>query len=179
MRLYNILGLVGFIFSAIAAGLGASISLSAIGFFPWGLSIVLRGIGWILCSRALNSILYLATGAAVIVLGISSIGSMIFVISILPSFQGTESLSPFFLPAILWALYSLMEFFSYLSLKTRWFRIASTNIVAIAIILVATIPLNIISDGAGIFLVIGSFIIMVISAIFAAVGFSKVSPANP
>jgi hypothetical protein len=82
----------------------------------------------------------------------------------------------FQLAALLWGIYSFFEFLSYISIKLIFFRIASINIISI-ILMNFTVtyfsdPKTIIKDPGGYFIGI-AFIIMVISAIFAAIGFFK------
>jgi len=179
MKYFNILGIIGFAFSAIAATFGASMILALFGLFPWAISVIIRSIAWISLSRILqaNSILYLLTGIMVIILGLSSIGSMLLVISRAPS--QAESLSPFFFPTLLWMIYSLFEFFSYIKLEIKWFKIACINIVSIVIFFIITTPFPSFGfnlGNIGVAFIVLSFIIMVISAISAAIGFSKITP---
>ncbi len=180
MAAYRILGFIGFIFSAIAAALGASISLALGAFIPWFISIIIRGPSWILLSRATEKKLYLVTGILVIVLGLLSIA---FSFGLAGVFRIQGPLT-FQLAALLWGIYSFFEFLSYISIKLIFFRIASVNIISIILMNFAVIyfsdPKTIIKDPGGYFIFV-AFIIMVISAIFAAIGFFKftVKEAKP
>jgi len=48
---YKILGLIGLIFSAIAAALGITLIAAAFAFILWIISIIIRGPAWILLSK--------------------------------------------------------------------------------------------------------------------------------
>jgi hypothetical protein len=171
MVAYRILGFIGFIFSAIAAALGASISLAALGaFIPWFISIIIRGPSWILLSRATEKKLYLVTGILVIVLGLLSIAFAGLSIGA----AGTERY-PFVLrlAALLWGIYSFFEFLSYISINLEFFKIASINIISIILMNLAIALPEPIREAVGLIIISIAFIIMVISAIFAAIGFFK------
>jgi MFS family permease len=168
MVAYRILGFIGFIFSGIAAALGASIYLALVAFIPWFISIILRGPSWILLSRDTKKILYFITGILVIILGLLSIA---FTFLSIGAYE-KQRLSALQLPVLLWGIYSFFEFLSYISIKLRFFRIASINIISIILMnLAITLPEPI--REAYLLIIIVAFIIMVISAIFAAIGFFK------
>jgi len=168
MVAYRILGFIGFIFSGIAAALGASIYLALVAFIPWFISIILRGPSWILLSRDTKKILYFITGILVIILGLLSIA---FTFLSIEAYE-KQGLSALQLPVLLWGIYSFFEFLSYISIKLRFFRIASINIISIILMnLAITLPTPI--REAYLLIIIVAFIIMVISAIFAAIGFFK------
>jgi MFS family permease len=171
MVAYRILGFIGFIFSAIAAALGASMFLALVAFIPWFISIIIRGPSWILLSKATEKKLYLVTGILVIILGLLSIAFAGLSIGA----TGTTREFPFVLrlAVLLWGIYSFFEFLSYISIKLRFFRIASINIISIILINLAIALPEPIREAVGLFIIIGAFIIMVISAIFAAIGFFK------
>jgi hypothetical protein len=170
MVAYRILGFIGFIFSAIAAALGASMFLALFAFIPWFISIIIRGPSWILLSRATEKKLYLVTGILVIVLGLLSIAFAGLSIGA----AGTEGGYPFVLrlATLLWGIYSFFEFLSYISIKLRFFKIASINIISIILMNLAIALPEPIREVGTLFIIV-AFIIMVISAIFAAIGFFK------
>jgi len=168
MVAYRILGFIGFIFSGIAAALGASIYLALVAFIPWFISIILRGPSWILLSRDTKKILYFITGILVIILGLLSIA---FTFLSIGAYE-EQRLSALQLPVLLWGIYSFFEFLSYISIKLRFFRIASINIISIILMNLAITPPEPIRE-AYFLIIIVAFIIMVISAIFAAIGFFK------
>jgi MFS family permease len=172
MVAYRILGFIGFIFSAIAAALGATIVGALYAFIPWIISIIIRGPSWILLSSGTEKKLYYVTGILVMILGLLSVA---FSFGLFGVFRIQGPLT-FQLAALLWGIYSFFEFLSYISIKLIFFRIASINIISI-ILMNFTVtyfshPATIIKDPGGYFISI-AFIIMVISAIFAAIGFFK------
>jgi hypothetical protein len=169
MVAYRILGFIGFIFSAIAAALGASMFLALVAFIPWFISIIIRGPSWILLSRDTKKTLHFITGILVIILGLLSLAFVFFSIGAYEK-QGFSALQ---LPVLLWGIYSFFEFLSYISIKLRFFRIASINIISIILMNLAIALPEPIREAVGLFIIIGAFIIMVISAIFAAIGFFK------
>jgi len=172
MKTYNILGLIGFIFSAIAAILGATIFGAMFAFIPWGISILIRSPAWMLLSREMGKVLYLITGIFVLIFGILSISTLLIVLEILRVLK-----LPIQVPVILWSIYSLLEFLSYISTKERLFRIAAINIVSIIIMNLAIAPIRTPEEiqRVGLPIVIGAFIMMAVSAIAASIGFSKIS----
>jgi sulfite exporter TauE/SafE len=140
-----------------------------VAFIPWFISIILRGPSWILLSRDTKKILYFITGILVIILGLLSIA---FTFLSIGAYE-KQRLSALQLPVLLWGIYSFFEFLSYISIKLRFFRIASINIISIILINLAIALPEPIREAVGLFVIIGAFIIMVISAIFAAIGFFK------
>jgi hypothetical protein len=170
MVAYRILGFIGFIFSAIAAALGASMFLALFAFIPWFISIIIRGPSWILLSKATEKTLHFITGILVIILGLLSIAFAGLSIGA----TGTTREFPFVLQlaVLLWGIYSFFEFLSYISIKLRFFRIASINIISIILINLAIALPEPIREVGTLFIIV-AFIIMVISAIFAAIGFFK------
>jgi hypothetical protein len=180
MAAYRILGFIGFIFSAIAAALGTTILFALVAFIPWFISIIIRGPSWILLSVTTKKKLYFVTGILVIILGPFSV-AFIFAFTTASGMQGPLT---FQLVALLWGIYSFFEFLSYISIKLIFFRIASVNIISIILMNFAVIyfsdPKTIIKDPGGYFIFV-AFIIMVISAICAAIGFFKftVKEAKP
>jgi hypothetical protein len=175
MKSHNILGLIGFIFSAIAAILGATIFGALYGFISWGISILIRSIAWILLSKEIGKVLYLITGIIVLIFGILSISSLFIVIN--PNIFRLEIKIPIQVPVILWSIYSFLEFLSYISTKGRIFKIAAVNIVSIIIMNLAIAPIRDPEEiqEFGLLIISGAFIIMAISAIAASIGFSKIS----
>ncbi len=124
MKVFRILGAIGFLFSAIAAGLGASISLAAGGLFAWGISLPFRSIAWILLARNTGKRLYLMTGFLVLILGFLSI---YFIGSFISKSDGIILR----IGIVLWSVYSFFEFLSYLITKGIFFKIAMINLVSI------------------------------------------------
>jgi hypothetical protein len=171
MVAYRILGFIGFILSAIAAALGATIGGALYAFIPWFISIIIRGPSWILLSRATEKELYYVTGILVIVLGLLSIAFA----GLATGAAGTGGSSLFVqLAALLWGIYSFFEFLSYISIRLWFFKIASINIISIILMNLAIALPEPIREAVGPFIIISiAFIIMVISAIFAAIGFFK------
>ena len=171
MVAYRILGFIGFIFSAIAAALGATIGGALLAFIPWFISIIIRGPSWILLSSETEKELYYVTGILVIVLGLLSIAFAGLSIGA----AGTAGGYPFVLrlAALLWGIYSFFEFLSYISIRLWFFKIASINIISIISMNLAIALPEPIREAVGLIIISIAFIIMVISAIFAAIGFFK------
>jgi len=101
----------------------------AFGTFP--LSIILRGIGWIRLGKESKFRLFVATGSAVLVLG------LIFYVSLMVAKELSLSIA-------LWIVYSMMELLSYIkvnrALGNRLIIFACISIIGIATTALITLP---------------------------------------
>lgn len=165
MSAHRVLGGLGFILSGLTNILVFLLVTAYLAVFTYPLSILLRGLGWISLSRRVGSGFYGLVGMAVIILG----GAFFLTLlggGDLTSLTG-ESLM---VPVTIWAVYSFLEWVSYLRLRifTRMFLPAMASIVGIVLIMASTVIYY--GDDALILIRIG-MVPLIISAFSAAIAF--------
>ena len=162
----RVLGGLGFIFSAITDMLVLSIFLSYLAMITYPISILLRGVACILLSGSLKNRFYAAVGILVMFLG------ALFFLTLLGGGDLLEAgPSELFIPVVIWAVYSLIEFSAYLRLRiySKVFLGAMISIVGIAVLLLGVI-LPATSDEMYQYLQAG-LVPLIISALMASIGF--------
>ncbi len=156
---------VGFIFSAITTGSIGSLFLAFIALYTYLIGVVLRGAGWIVLGRSFSK-LYVVTGIIVLLFGIGVLSSFLM-----------ENIS---MMILLWSIYTLMEFYSYFTLRkiSKLFIGAMISILGLIIVDISLInvqDIQKISEGGSPLIFIG-FWILAISALLAAIGSFTMKP---
>lgn len=165
---------VGFIFSAITTGL-LGLATSALGIVFAGLApialytylvgFILRGVGWIGLGRSFSN-LYKITGIMVLLLGI---GVVIFF-----------SMKIALMMALSWSIYTLLEFYSYSTLRkiSKLFTGAMISIIGLIIVDInlAAIPDITGVVGGGFSTLSTGLLILALSALLAAIGSFTMKP---
>ncbi len=158
----------GFMLSFVTAASMAVIVLPYVAFVTYVPSVVLRGLGWMGLGRQRGRGLYTATGLLVLLLGIGLFGVFAF------GYAAERLFNPIYAIVAMWAVYTLAEFASYVSLRgtSRAFPVASINIVAVVLVLLLAGSLGSLEEAvmAAEILLRPTFAIMAVSALAAAVG---------
>ncbi len=168
---------VGFIFSAITTGLlGLATSIIGIAFaglalmalYTYLIGFILRGIGWIGLGRSFSN-LYKITGIMVLLLGIGVV--MFFFMKIA------------LMMALLWSIYTLLEFYSYSTLRkvSKFFMGAMISILGLIIVDINLIAIPDITGVVGSSTISTStlstgLLILALSALLAAIGSFTMKP---
>jgi hypothetical protein len=164
------LGFIGFILSGITNILVIGMITAYYALFTYPISILFRGMGWIVISRAMRRKLYLLTGLAVLILG------FIFFVNVGGFGEAFSKRfvtgSKIIFPIIVWTIYSLTEFVSYNRLRgySKMFNVSHISILGIAIILGAA--LIFVEEEIVSYIIVGS-IPLLVSSFSAAIAFLR------
>ena len=178
MALYKHITMLGYIISAVIgflwmSGMGL---LFAVVLYP--LTILLRGTGLALVSRALNKRFFILVSIVVLIGGV-----LLYTIGLnilpLPGVNKDFDVPKHRLLAVIWIIYSLAELSSYVSLRkyAQVFLGALSSIVGIGIIAVfLQAPIATPQEFLPFALYAAPFLIL--SALCAAIGFTKLQPSE-
>ena len=169
---------LGFVLSFITLVLLATIYGAFLAFFTYIVSILLRGIGWISLSKAVNKRFFVGVGFSVIVCGLLFIESLIRIDIIMLATGLPENIIILGIFSF-WIIYSIIEWFGYLVIAKTWkslFCGSMVSLIGISVLLITLLCGITIQYGINMVIIcpLRYYIILlplIVSSLISAIGF--------